>query len=90
MTVGLSYCSDLHDILPMECRCLFEGSDEDRFHFVQLYRLMLYRLYIDETITEFGKRIVEISNDWQSQNLTDFAVVYQPFTVGSKTLQFLD
>ena len=67
LTRGSSYCADVHFIWP-ECWCLYEGSDEDR-------------LWLDELLQEFNKRIFGIQREWQVKNLTEFAFVVQPFTM---------
>jgi len=62
-------------LLPFECNCLYGGTDEDR-------------KYLDEVLQAYNGRLWKIRKDWQSKNLTEFAVVIQPFTIGLKIPDF--
>jgi phospholipase B1 len=71
LSLESKYCERVHEGLPLECPCAFSSSQADRN-------------YLDEVISEYTKRLIKLTEQWQSRKLTDFAVVYQPFSIGLK------
>jgi len=67
LTRNVSYCKDLHSVLP-ECHCAY-NSDSNK------------RLYLDLVIQAYNKRIYAIAEKWQKKHLNDFIVTMQPLFI---------
>jgi phospholipase B1 len=70
LTKNSSYCSDLHWAF-LECDCLYSEDPADR-------------VYLDEVLAQYREVTFKAVDDWYAEkgNLTDFALVIQPFSVG--------
>ena len=47
-----------------------------------LRKFFFFRQYLDDLATEYSKRLIKISNEWKAKNDPNFAVIYQPYTIG--------
>eukprot|EP01121_Diplochlamys_sp_Union-15-3_P015351 TRINITY_DN5058_c0_g1_i1.p1 TRINITY_DN5058_c0_g1~~TRINITY_DN5058_c0_g1_i1.p1 ORF type:complete len:300 (-),score=32.57 TRINITY_DN5058_c0_g1_i1:15-914(-) len=71
LTRNSTYCFIFHDVIPVECPCAF-SSDINQ------------RTFMDDVLTAYREKVVELSNEWRAKNLPDFSVIYQPFTTNLK------
>jgi len=69
LSLEAEYCSIVHDFFPVECPCAFDSDQSNR-------------QYLDDVVTEYYNKIVKLTNYWQAKNLTEFNVVYQPYSRG--------
>ncbi|ELR25684.1 phospholipase, putative [Acanthamoeba castellanii str. Neff] len=67
LSLGLPYCFELHDVLPVECLCAFDST---------AWR----RNYLDQVLQEFNRRIYKLYDEWKAKKLTTFALQVQPFS----------
>jgi phospholipase B1 len=77
LSLPYTYCRDFHDVIPIECPCAFDSDDLKR---LQLFLLTFERHFLDTTLQKYGDKWIQLATEWQSKNLTDFAIVVQPFT----------
>jgi len=67
LTRNVSYCKDLHIVIPFECPCGFTSNLEKR-------------TYMDSCLQGYNDRIYAIAQKWQNRHLSDFIVTLQPVT----------
>lgn len=67
LTRNVSFCKDLHIVIPFECPCGFTPNLEKR-------------TYMDSVLQAYNDRIYAIAQKWQNKHLNDFIVTLQPVT----------
>lgn len=72
LSLQSDYCVDVHKDLSGECGCIFASNGN------------VTRPMVDAVTQLINARMVQIAQDYQAKNYTDFTVVVQPF--GSETV----